>query len=166
MQKSNDIKEVFREQYRPLCIYCVHFVGDIDVAEDLVMDCFVRLSEKINRGERIVSMKRYTYMMVRNASMDYCRGRRMVTTMQDVPDGEADDTEWQERCEREARLWTEIDRLPDTCRKVLLMSKCEGLKNREIAERLNVSVKTVEAHISKAYATLRGKAKEIYMMFF
>ena len=84
----------------------------------------------------------------------------------DVPDLPDDHDELVEQSEREARLWEEIDRLPKACREVLLLSKREGLKNREVADRLGISIKTVEAQLTKAYKTLRGKAGKIYMMFF
>ena len=81
-----------------------------------------------------------------------------VESLPELPD----DTDYFERYEREARLWSEIDKLPPTCRTVFLMSKRDGLKYETIAESLNISVKTVEAHICKAYTVLRGKAKIIY----
>lgn len=71
-----------------------------------------------------------------------------------------------ERSGREARLWKAIDSLPPVRREVLLMSKRDGMHNNEISQSLGISVRTVEAHLYKAYKALRGKAKEIYTMIF
>ena len=105
--------------------------------------------------------------MVRNSSLDYVQRnpyRYTTTTDSALANMPSDDTDLQEQSEREARLWTEIDSLPTMCRRVFLMSKRDGKRNSDIAETLGISIKTVEAHMHKAYATLRGRAKAIYLM--
>ncbi len=164
-EKSN-LEELFRTHYRVLCLYSTHFVGDIDTAEDIVMDSFLKYSEKLKQGEKIVSPKSYIYQMVRNASYDYNKHTANFVSPE-MADDIADNAEdWVERSRREARLWTEIDKLPAACRNVLLMNKRDGMKHVEIADALGISIKTVEAHMRKAYTTLREKAKSIYMMVF
>lgn len=71
-------------------------------------------------------------------------------------------TEVEDNSELAARLWTAIDSLPERCKKIFLMSKLEDKSYSEIAEELGVSVKTVEAQVTKAYKRLRTKAKDIY----
>lgn len=190
MSTTPDIEPLFRAHYRALCLFALHYVGDVAAAEDVVMDCFVRLvelygappsSEADGGGRRSPFFggdrgRSYLYKMVRNASVDYLRQKGTATStvgaipldaVIDVTDTTAEEEQLlQERSEREARLWAAIDRLPKACRNVLLMSKRDGLKNREIAEALGISIKTVEAQLTKAYNTLRGKAREIYMLFF
>lgn len=176
MTQTSDIEQLFRAHYRALCLYATHYVDDVATAEDIVMDCFVRLYERWAAEGPVLCTKSYMYQMVRNASVDHLRRKSVETspeaalpleTVGDVADASADnDLVLQEQSEREARLWNAIDRLPGACRNVLLLSKRDGLKNREIAEALGISVKTVEAQLTKAYATLRGKAREIYMMLF
>lgn len=163
---STDIEALFRQHYRALCLYATHIVGSTEVAEDIVMDCFVKLYDRQERGEQILSPKSYLYQMTRNASLDYYNRYKGDMQTTDVPDLPDDHDELVEQSERETRLWEEIDRLPKACREVLLLSKREGLKNREVADRLGISIKTVEAQLTKAYKTLRGKAGKIYMMFF
>ena len=70
------------------------------------------------------------------------------------------------RSERDARLWDAIDRLPPERKKIFLLSKRDGLKYQEIAEELNLSVKTVENQMSKALKALRETAIRVYMFFF
>lgn len=113
------------------------------------------------------SPKSYIYRMTRNACLDalgrlrHDTGSAACANLDIVAD---DDTTLQERSEREARLWSEIDKLPTMCRRVFLMSKRDGKRNTDIALALGISIKTVEAHIHKAYTTLRGRAAAIYMM--
>lgn len=192
MLQTADIELLFRTHYRALCLYAVHYVDDVATAEDIVMDCFVRFYERSATADTVTShpddpalahpvpsmahAKSYLYQMVRNASVDHLRrhandlspeGALPLESIGDVADATAEEEQaLQERSEREARLWVAIGRLPRGCREVLLMSKRDGMKNREIAEALGISVKTVEAQLTKAYSTLRGKAREIYMFFF
>lgn len=164
--KTSTIEELFRNHYNALCLYAVHYVDDIEVAEDIVMDCFLKFSARLAEGETIISEKSYLYQMTRNACLEYNRKTHCINTTDKLPDICDNEQELIERSEREARLWKAIDSLPDACRNVLLLSKRDGLKNREIAEELGISIKTVEAQISKAYRILRGKAREIYLFLF
>ena len=161
------IEQLFRRLYRPLCLYAAHYLDDIDTAEDVVMDCFVRFAEKVDNGEEPVSSKSYLYGMTRNACIDHARRNPIRNAAASDVELEAmacDDSELQERSEREARLWTEIDSLPTMCRTVFLMSKRDGKRNSDIAATLGISIKTVEAHMHKALATLRRQAKSIYLL--
>ncbi len=166
MTHTDNIEKLFRAHYRALCLYALHILGDIDTAEDIVMEQFVKLAESKYKTNNLLSPKSYLYQMTRNASIDYIKRHIQANTTEELPEILDTCTESQERCEREARLWEQIDTLPPSCRKILLMSKRDGMKYREIADALNISIKTVEAQMGKAYATLRGKAKEIYTFFF
>ena len=70
------------------------------------------------------------------------------------------------RSERDARLWDAIDQLHPERKKIFLLSKRDGLKYQEIAEELNLSVKTVESQMSKALKALRETVIRVYMFFF
>lgn len=177
MSQTPDIEALFRAHYRALCLYALHYVDDLAVAEDVVMDSFVRLYERsATEASPVLCTKSYLYQMVRNASIDYLRRKAAegapdaalpLDAVPDVADTTHEEQQLlQERSDREARLWKAIDALPQACRNILLLSKRDGLKNREIADVLGLSVKTVEAQLTKAYASLRGKAREIYMLLF
>lgn len=163
---TNVLEQLFVSHYRALCLYALHYVDDIDVAEDVVMDCYTRYAEMCGEGIRIGTPKSYLYRMVYHSCIDVQRASVRVVS-DTLLEGELDDgDQWQERSEREARLWIEIDKLPPTCRQVLLMSKRDGMPQKEIASELGISVKTVEAHLAKAYQRLRKKAHDIYVFFF
>lgn len=164
--RNNTLEQLFRDHYRALCIYAIHHVDDIDTAEDVVMDCFERFAQKCSGNTEIQSAKGYLYRMVHHACADVHRSAIHEvpdTVLTDIPD---DADQLVERSEREARLWGEIDRLPTVCRQVFLMNKRDGMRQKDIAQTLGISVKTVEAHIAKAYERLRQKAHDIYLMLF
>lgn len=166
MSNRNKIERLFKNNWDALCMFSLHFVGDMDTAEDVVMDCFLKLSERIGHGDEILTPKHYLYQMVRNGSLDKARHVGQTVQLTETSRTSEDLDDVSERSVREARLWTAIDSLPPVRREVLLMSKRDGMHNDEISQTLGISVKTVEAHLYKAYKTLRGKAKEIYLLVF
>ena len=166
MSDRNKIERLFKNNWDALCMFSLHFVGDMDTAEDVVMDCFLKLSERIGHGDEILTPKHYLYQMVRNGSLDKARHVGQTVQLTETSRTSEDLDDVSERSVREARLWTAIDSLPPVRREVLLMSKRDGMHNDEISQILGISVKTVEAHLYKAYKTLRGKAEEIYLLVF
>ena len=157
---------VFQTYYRPLCLYAVHYLHDVDEAEDTVQDCFVRLLEKKTAFffPSQEKLKSFLYTTVRNACID--KLRHQCPVLQDISpsdlSGFISDEEARERSFSEAELWTAIERLPDRCREIFLLSKRDGLTYREIAEELSLSEKTVEHQVSKALKLLRSRRADIY----
>lgn len=159
-----NIDDLFRLNYRPLCLYALHYLQDTDLAEDIVQECFTTLWEKIGQGFPISNRRAYLYMAVRNRSLDHLRRKGLPTESLKPYDtyGIIEDDDAEERSAMEARLWTAIDSLPEKCRQVFLMSKRDGLRYEEIAEELGLSVNTVRNQISKALKVLKDGAKKIY----
>lgn len=162
----HSIDTLFRTYYRPLCLYATHYLHDIPTAEDVVGDCFVKLVEHLQQGQRPDNIKSYAYMMVRNACLDHLRkGNPFAEDTQPSDlEGSITDDEAQERSLHEARLWTAIDHLPPGQRQCLIMSKREGKTYKAIAEELDISPKTVEHQISSALKTLRKQKEHFYYM--
>ena len=142
----------FKKLYLPLGMYALRFVGDVDSAEDLVQDAFVKAWQSIGDGIVIDNFKAYMYRCVRNECIGLLRRRNDIVGNADMPDVEDDDID---TSERDARLWRAIDALPERCRIVFLLSKRDGLSNEEIAAELGLSVKTVKNQMTKAYSRLR-----------
>ena len=158
-----NIETIFKKLYKPLFLYALHYLGgDLNSAEDVVEDCFVKLWEHEPKNQEA-----YLYTSVRNACIDILRKSRLVEDIEpsDLENIITDD-EAKSRSEKEARLWTAIDNLPEKCRKIFLMSKRDGMKYREIAEELCISEKTVEHQISKALKRLQGSRDEILFVMF
>lgn len=156
--------ELFRYNYRPLCLYALHYLKDPDAAEDVVQECFAMLWEKISSGNPVANRRAYLYMSVRNRCLDFLRRSGLKTEELKPSDanGFIDDDDAQERAGIEARLWTAIDSLPEKCREVFLLSKRDGLKYEEIAEELGISENTVRNQISKALKILKEGARKIF----
>lgn len=155
---------IFQQYYRPLCLYATHYLHDVDEAEDIVQDCFVRLMQRNMLPQKV---KSFLYTSVRNACIDFLRRQSPIVTEISPSDlsGIISDEQAQKSSFREAELWTAIEQLPDKCREIFLMSKRDGMTYREIAEELSLSEKTVEHQISKALKILRGKKDNFFADF-
>lgn len=162
------MEQLFRYNYRPLCLYAMHYIPDPDKVEDVVQECFASLWEKIQAGTPVANRRAYLYMAVRNRCLDHLRkGGIKVEELKPYDTyGIIDDDDAQERAEMEARLWTAIDALPQKCREVFLMSKRDGMKYEEIASELGISENTVRNQISKALKLLKEGARKAFMFFF
>ena len=159
-----NIEDLFKFNYRPLCMYALHYLQDTDLAEDIVQESFTTLWEKIGQGFPIINRRTYLYMTVRNRCLDHLRRKGIPTESLKPYDtyGIIEEDDAEQRSAIEARLWTAIDSLPEKCRQIFLMSKRDGLKYEEIAEELGLSVNTVRNQISKALNILKDGAKKIY----
>ena len=157
---------LFKRYYRQLCLYAAHYLnGDIAASEDIVQDCFVKLWQQ--EAKRDITDKRaFLYSTVRNAYIDTLRRQHPEMTSIDPSDLEEviSDEEAVDRSEQEAKVWEIIDALPDRCREVFLMAKRDGMTYNEIAEALNISVKTVEHQISKAMKKLRNNKNLLFVL--
>ncbi len=153
---SKEFKNKFDELYLPLCMYALRITSDREESEDIVQQAFAYTCERLGDDEEIASIKSYLYRAVHNLAIT--RMRRLARTDQMNEDiemaGEVTEEEI-DTSERDAILWREIGKLPDRCREVFLMSKRDGYTNREIAEELGISEKTVENQMTKAYSRLR-----------
>jgi len=154
------LDELFRRHYAELCRAALRFVNNEQEAEDIVQELFVSLWEKRDRGKDDVgTVGPYLRRAVRNRSLNYLRDRKRIP----VDDGEvpltlaatgfADDG--LEQDELSVRINRAIDRLPERCRLVFVMSKMEEMSQKEIAAALEISIKTVENQMTRAYRFLR-----------
>lgn len=160
--------DLFRYNYRPLCLYALHYLQDTDLAEDMVQESYIALWEKLQGGAHVSDRKSYLYMMVRNRCLDHLRKKGIPTESLKPYDtyGIIDDDDAHDRARTEARLWTVIDSLPEKCREVFILSKRDSMKYEEIAQELGLSVNTVRNQISKALKILKEGAQKIYSFFF
>lgn len=150
-----DIREFegwYRRLYMPLGMYALRVLEDVDEAEDAVQESFAAVWERMEEGSQIDNFKSYMYRVVRNEALVRLR-RRSMDLVGEVPEEITDETV--DTSERDARLWEAIDGLPRRCREVFLMSKRDGMSNAEIAMEMDISVKTVENQMTKAFKSLR-----------
>lgn len=144
-----------------LCTYAYGLTHDSDLAEDIVQNVFIRTWKKRENLKQNFSLKNFLYKSVYNEFIDQYRRQKSVLSIEKkyiealttiVEDEEST------AIDRLIKLVKkEIQELPPKCRETFLLSKSDGLTNVEIAEYKNISIKTVEAHMTKAFNILRKK---------
>lgn len=162
--KEGDIKafeEVFRRYYSPLCWYAAGITGDTESAEEIVEELFYTLWKNREQLQIFQSVKSYLYRAVRNEAIQYCEHQevkeRYQTSVQAEKESEASvDPQWQmEYNELQALVRRTLNKLPDRRKRIFTMHRMQGMKYAEIALALSLSVKTVEAEMTKVLRTLR-----------
>ncbi len=161
---AHDDREVFNRLFEKLYPKVKYFITgmchDEEESENLTQDLFMKLWVRRDRLKSVENISSYVFTMAYNESINFIRHSLTLTTLPidagttDVGDG-ADlerDVEYRELIEK---VRQQIDRMPAQRRRIFLMSREEGLSNREIAARLGISQRTVEAHISASLKELR-----------
>jgi RNA polymerase sigma-70 factor (ECF subfamily) len=154
---------IFRSYYKALCVQALSYVKDMDIAQDFVQDCFIKLWEKRKDATEIESISSYLFIMVRNQCIDYLRKQKKMEDIQ-----QADIKEYYENTiestlvskEFEEKLILTVASLPDRCRLAFEYSRFEGLTYNNIALKMGISKKAVEALITRALVTLKNELKE------
>jgi RNA polymerase sigma-70 factor, ECF subfamily len=164
--KMNDFDSLFRKYHKRLIIYSLKYVERENDALDIVQNIFVAIweNEKYKQDEELV--KAYLFSAVKNSCLNYLKHKKIVkkfeneTSLQ-LMEMEAVHYQSGERSlieqENLKQINDAIDSLPDIYREVIFLSRFEGLKNHEIAKRLNIPVRTVETRIFRALSILKDK---------
>ncbi len=159
---------MFRTYYPPLCAFAKKYISDVDEVKDIVHQVFVSLWQRRDEVDAGTSLKSYLFTGVHNRCLNYIRDRKKIVkfnTPQDV--GELREYlqshDHLESEETMSRINRALDELPEKSREIFMMNRFDNLKYREIAERLNISVKTVETQMSRALKTLREKLSDLIM---
>ena len=161
----NEFETLFRTHYSSLCAYANKYLQDSDASEEIVQEIFVKLWNNKNDLSINSSLKSYLFKSVRNGSLNMIKHIDVRENYKNYNQGEIDH---QERMLEDAIIASEleenirksIDQLPPERKKIFIMSRYEGLKYREIAEELGISIKTVESQMGKAMAFLRVQLRD------
>lgn len=163
---KNDRNEAFRflfqKYYSRLLGYAIRFVQEREIAEDIIQEVFISFWEKRHLLKSI-SLSSLLFCMVRNASINYLKQKVLVEKypiefIENI-DGEeklytldfalsADEETLYEELKK--RIQEALSILPERSREIFLLSRFNGLKNKEIASKLDISTTAVEKHISKS----------------
>jgi RNA polymerase sigma-70 factor (ECF subfamily) len=159
----------FRSFYQPLCNYAYSFLQDREEAEEIVQSTFLSVWEKRESLSIRTSAKSYLYAMVRNACLNVIKHEKIKQKYAGeelalAEPGYESVAHTVTSNELETRIHGAIEKLPEQCRLVFKMSRFEELKYTEIADQLNISVKTVENHMGKALKIMREQLKD-YLPF-
>lgn len=155
--------QVFRRYYSPLVRFCVRFVADTDIAAEIVQDLFVKLWSNREKLSFNTSFESYMLTSVRNSAITYINKERShaeanLRVFSDESDNN-DPSETLQSNNLEESYRQILKTMPEKRREVFLASRFDGLKYAEIAEKLGISQKTVEAQMSAAIKQLREGLK-------
>lgn len=160
---------LFKTYFRDFVFLAQRYVKDLDTAREITQEAFVNLWEKRDNIEPGGKVKSYLATAVHNRSLNHLRNNRkfdqnllvleQLSGIADTPTGSRTEEEV------EAVISACIDELPEKCREIFILNRIENLKYREIAEKLGISVKTVEAQMSKAIQHMRSRLPEKLAVF-
>jgi len=158
-------EDIYKRYYVELCMFAQRFIPLAEEAEEIVQDVIYKLWENKESIDSIQSVRSYLYTSVRNKSLNLLKHKKIEEKYRDEAWIELKSIEnavYEEASanELQEKISHSIDELPDRCREVFLLSRTEGLKNKDISERLGITVKAVEANISRALSSLRLSLKE------
>ena len=171
-----DFDNLFLKYHQPLFLYTLKFIENEDEALDMVQDVFISVWEKGQYHVSEEQVKAYLFMAVKNSCLNYIKHQKVVKTFEhhaalQLKEKEAAYYQSGESSLIEKEVLQKIDNaldsLTDIYKEVIILSRFDGLKNKEIAERLNVPVRTVETRIFRAIAMLKEKiSSQLLFLFF
>lgn len=156
-------KQVFYKYIDPLSHFVSFYIHDFDIAEELVMDLFSFIWENRKTLEIKITLKAYLFQAAKNNAFTYIRDKKDTVAIDEMHHhliiGEDSQVEFNElyRLVEEA-----VSLLPEKCREIFSKSRNENLTNKEIAEELGISVKTVEGQITIALRKIKAFLGEQY----
>lgn len=169
--EKNDFQEVFRTHFQPLFHLSLNYLEDEVEAKSVVQDAFIKLWEIRNKLNVDSNLRNFLYTLVKHSCLNILKRRqillkhhekiRSMELKHQYESLQSAGEDLLEFNELNDRLDKAIKNLPEQRRVIFEMSRFEDLKNREIADKLNVSVKTVEAHLTKALRILCAEFKDL-----
>ncbi len=150
--------KIFRQYYANLVHFTARFIPDKSSCEDIVQEAFIRVWTNRKKLETDTSIRSYLISLVQNLALNELRHRKVKMQYQDMnhetilslsPDEHMFFSELSDAYE------TALSKLEPEVRETLMLSRQEKMKYSEIAQRLNISVRTVESRISRGLKFLQ-----------
>lgn len=160
--RDNDeraFKLIFERYYRPLTLFALKYTDDVEEAKEIAQEFFIRFWSRRAEIDIRFSLKTYLYRGIRNACLNFLESSKVAQQrLQDYQNPVFSNDNALEKmlvAEQEELLMQAVDRLPEKCRQIFFMSRMEKLSNQAVADKLQISVKTVEGQITIALKRLR-----------
>jgi len=151
--------------YKRLCAFSMKYGVDNFDAEEITENTFIKIWQNRQKIDTIKNPKSYLYKMVSNASYDCLKkNKKNIPFDIDRHDSSTIINETITEDDVHYSIYKALDNLPAKCRKVFELSCLEGLKYKEIAEDLEISINTVKSQRARAIELLRGQLKNIYFI--
>ncbi|MBQ3676257.1 MAG: RNA polymerase sigma-70 factor [Bacteroidales bacterium] len=155
-------QSIYQQYYAKLCIYATSILANDEESEEIVQNVIYKLWEQREKFNEIENLQSYLYRSVKNLCINIINRQKIEDKYKSEAWFELKNIELHaieplenNNQEQEKKLYEAIEQLPERCKEVLLLSKFQGMKNKEIAEHLDVSVKAIEASITRAFTLLR-----------
>jgi RNA polymerase sigma-70 factor (ECF subfamily) len=161
---------LFKAQYPILCGYARKYLNDTDQAEEIVQEMFFSFWQKKEKLEINISLEAYLFRSVRNSCLNYLKHLKIreqykLANHHEIKQKEKEVHDSVIALELQEKIENVIGQLPPERRKIFKMSRYEELKYKEIAEKLSISIKTVEAQMGKALKFLRLHLSDYLSLF-
>lgn len=158
---ESTFESVYKHFLRPLHVYAIAIMKDEDRAEGMVQNVFLKLWDKKERLSFSGSLQAYLYGAVYHECLNYLRHEKVKIKHQQhvvyTRGNNGEENGNMELMDLREKLAVALNELPEKCRTIFQLSRFEELKYQEIADRLQISIKTVEAQMGKALKILRVK---------
>ena len=161
-------EELFNEHYRSLCRFASSYLSSPDNAEDIVQQVFINLWNTRETIDPEKPIKSYLLTSVKNRCLNYIRDNKKyrsyyldIESELEIPVSEKDLINEKHLNDR---LKEALEKLPEKCREIFVLCRFEDMKYKEVAEKLGISQKTVEAQMSKALKIMREELKDLFVL--
>ncbi|MBO0590555.1 RNA polymerase sigma-70 factor [Cellulophaga sp. E16_2] len=162
LKKGDDdaFKQLYNLYYKKLCVYTYGLSKDKIVSEDIVQNVFFNLWKNRKKVEITNSLNAYLLKACYNEFIDsYKKEQKTIDYLTEIRISAMDffieDTIETTNEAKITSIKKAIEKLPNKCKEVFIMIKIEGLKYKEVADNLKISIKTVEAHMSLALRKIK-----------
>ncbi|WP_230981478.1 RNA polymerase sigma-70 factor [Echinicola salinicaeni] len=169
--KKDPLKELFYTYHKKLVYFSMRIIGDQSIAEDLVQEVFIHISQwpESNFYREAEYIRNYLFKAVKNKSLNALKGQqKMKDNSDELNDIVQDTTVLHHLIQSEVigMVYEAMESLPEGCRTVTELAYLEGKNNKEVAEILGVTVNTVKTQKQRSLKLLRLKLDpEVFMTF-
>lgn len=158
-------EKLFREEYKPLVYFALKYVKDMETARELVQESFLSLWERKHTINPAKPVRSYMFTTVHNRCLNHLRDtNKFSASLLEIENllemQEPGNHDQLVAAELKERIDRAVEELPEKCREIFILNRFENLKYAEIAKKLDISVKTVEAQMSKALQHMRERLSE------
>ena len=157
---TEQFEKVYKSCFKGLHAYACSFLDDNEQAEEMVQQVFLKLWERRMNIEISISLQAYLYRSVYNESMNFLKHEKVKQTHVSFIKHTTSESSNNHQTdihtrELETNIKKALSKLPEQCRTIFQLSRFEELKYKEIAERLGLSIKTIENQMGKALKIMR-----------
>ena len=161
----SQFEALFRSEYKGMLYFAIRYVKEEEAAKEIVQEAFINLWEKRESIDPLREVKSYLSASVRNRCLNHLRDNKrfngkMLSLGGLLPMPSNDEHNQMEFRELSLQIKHAIDELPEKCREVFRLNRFEQMKYQQIADHLQISIKTVETQMSKALAHMRSRIKQ------